>query len=112
MLITDSFSAVNRTIFEAVRTAVIWIVDLIIQAIFPGSPFGELWSKWSALELVGFIILVFSTLVYNRVIVLPLPLDYEKDIIKQATPESEEAPEEAEAEEEVETTTTPTTESQ
>lgn len=97
MLITDSFSAVNRTIFEAVRTAVIWVVDLIIQAIFPGSPFGELWSNWSFLELAGFIILVFSTLVYNRVVVLPLPLDYEKDNVNKAV---EEKKEEGESEDE------------
>ena len=96
MLITNTFSAVNRTIFEAARTAVIWIVDLIIQAIFPGSPFGELWSKWSFLELVGFIILVFSSLVYNRVIVLPLPLDYEKDAVKVEDQEKDEADEEDE----------------
>lgn len=94
MLITDSFSAVNRTIFEAIRTAAIWVVDLIIQAIFPGSPFGELWSNWSFLELVGFIVLVLSTLIYNRVIILPLPLDYEKDVVKKVPEEDEEEDEE------------------
>lgn len=99
MLITNAFSAVNRTIFEAARTAVIWIVDLIIQAIFPGSPFGELWSKWSFLELIGFIILVFSSLVYNRVIVLPLPLDYEKDLVKVEPEKNEADEEESEGEE-------------
>jgi len=78
MLITDSFSAINRTIFEAVRTAVVWIVSLVIQAIKPGSPYGELWDKYSFLELAGFILLFISSLIYNGIIKLPCVHSYEK----------------------------------
>jgi len=71
MLITDSFSAINRTIFEAVRTAVVWIVSIVIQKIAPGSPYGEIWDKWSWLELGGFILLFFSSLLYNGIVKIP-----------------------------------------
>lgn len=71
MLITDSFSAIDRTIFEAVRTACIWVVNLIIHAISPDSPYGEIWSPWSWLELGGFLLLFSSTLIYNSIIKIP-----------------------------------------
>lgn len=80
MFITDEFNAINRTIFEAVRTGGVWVINLIIHAIFPDSPFGEYWCRWSFIELVGFAILIVSTLVYNRVIVIPIKgLEYDKD---------------------------------
>ena len=81
MLITDSFSAINRTIFEAVRTAVVWMVSLIIQAIAKGSPYGETWSKWSWLELAGFLVLFFSSLTYNAVIKFPFLHEYDLSTI-------------------------------
>jgi drug/metabolite transporter (DMT)-like permease len=71
MLITDSFSAIDRTIFEAVRTACIWVVNLIIHVIWPMSPYGEIWSVWSWLELGGFLLLFSSTLIYNAIIKIP-----------------------------------------
>lgn len=89
MFITEEFNAINRTIFEAIRTGGVWVVNLIIHAIFPDSPFGEYWCKWSYIELVGFIILIFSTLIYNKVIVLPLNnLDYEKDKVQNTEGEN------------------------
>jgi len=78
MLITDSFSAINRTIFEAVRTAVVWIVSIIIHFIAPDSPYGELWDPWSFLELAGFILLFVSSLIYNGIIKLPCVHSYEE----------------------------------
>jgi len=77
MLITDSFSAINRTIFEAVRTAVVWLVSLIIHWIAPDSPYGELWDTWSLLELGGFILLFISSLLYNGIIKMPFLHSYE-----------------------------------
>jgi len=87
MLITDSFSAINRTIFEAVRTAVVWIVSLIIQAIKPGSPYGELWDKYSFVELAGFILLFISSLIYNGIIKLPCINYYQPVPQKEPTEE-------------------------
>jgi len=83
MLITDSFSAINRTIFEAVRTAVVWIVSLVIQAIKPGSPYGEVWVSYSFVELAGFILLFVSSLIYNGILKLPCVHSYADDKSKQ-----------------------------
>ena len=81
MLITDSFNAINRTIFEAVRTAVVWGVSLVIHAIAPDSPYGELWSRWSWLELGGFILLFLSSLIYNGIVKIP-GVRYEQPLLK------------------------------
>jgi len=69
MLVTSGSSAVNRTILEAVRTLLIWIFMLICAA--AGCPFGEYWVSWSWLELVGFILLISSSLMYNAIVKLP-----------------------------------------
>lgn len=87
MLITDTFNAVNRTIFEAVRTTCIWVTDLCIHAIWPHSPYGEVWDmKWSWLELAGFVVLISSSFTYNGIIKIP-GLDYSEPRRKKAEDE-------------------------
>ncbi|KAF4661556.1 hypothetical protein FOL46_005681 [Perkinsus olseni] len=71
ILVTYALSAVHRTMLEASRTAVIWIVDLTIHSIAPSSPFGEVWTMWSWLQLFGFGLLVFGQAVYSDIIRLP-----------------------------------------
>eukprot|EP01107_Rhizomastix_libera_P004547 TRINITY_DN175_c0_g1_i3.p1 TRINITY_DN175_c0_g1~~TRINITY_DN175_c0_g1_i3.p1 ORF type:complete len:373 (+),score=112.80 TRINITY_DN175_c0_g1_i3:29-1147(+) len=71
MLITNEFSAVNRTIFEAVRTSCIWATNIFIHIVWPDSPYGEMWVSWSWLELGGFIVLFSSSMIYNKIIKLP-----------------------------------------
>eukprot|EP00824_Muranothrix_gubernata_P020083 TRINITY_DN40303_c0_g1_i1.p1 TRINITY_DN40303_c0_g1~~TRINITY_DN40303_c0_g1_i1.p1 ORF type:complete len:425 (-),score=94.90 TRINITY_DN40303_c0_g1_i1:7-1239(-) len=70
MLVTQQFTAVHRTILEAMRTMFIWVTNLFIYYVITDG-FGELWSNWSFLELAGFVVLFFGTLVYNEVIHLP-----------------------------------------
>lgn len=69
MVITSFSSAVYRTILEPIRTLGIWIIMLLLHAF--GSEFGEVWSKWSFLELFGFLLSIFATLTYNKAIKLP-----------------------------------------
>ncbi|KAL7717183.1 EamA domain-containing protein [Entamoeba marina] len=69
MFVTDIFNAVNRTIFECIRTACVWGVMLILEVFWPGH--GEKLTWWSTLELAGFVVLFFATLMYNRVIKIP-----------------------------------------
>ncbi|KAF4665639.1 hypothetical protein FOL47_004493 [Perkinsus chesapeaki] len=71
ILVTYALSAVHRTMLEASRTAVIWMVDLAIHAIAPDSPFGEVWSLWSWLQLFGFGLLIFGQAIYSDIIRLP-----------------------------------------
>lgn len=69
MLVTSHSSAIYRTIFEAARTLLIWVVMLITAA--AGAPFGEVWCNWSWLELTGFILLVCSSFIYGGYWKLP-----------------------------------------
>nr|BAN38689.1 hypothetical protein, conserved [Entamoeba histolytica] len=79
MMVTNAFNAVNRTLFESARTACVWLVMIIIEFCWAGH--GEKLSWWSLLELAGFVILFFATLVYNRVVKIPFiePLDQKID---------------------------------
>jgi len=62
--VTKKLSASHRMVLDSVRTCVVWTVGLVA--------FGE---KFSILQLIGFLILIAGTLVYNVIVKLPL-LDY------------------------------------
>lgn len=77
MVVTQETSSVIRTIFEAIRTACIWIVDLMIYYWFaPDSYYGETWTTWSFLELAGFILLIFASQTYNGYTKYPMIFKY------------------------------------
>ena len=62
MVVTQQTSSVVRTIFEAVRTAVIWVVDLLIYYVFArNSVYGEAWNTFSFIQLAGFMLLIYSS---------------------------------------------------
>ena len=67
MMVTQTFSAVHRTILEAVRTMCIWIVNIIIYYGFDKSH-GEKIEFASLVELIGFCTLLFGNFMFNRVI--------------------------------------------
>lgn len=72
VMVTYKLTAVHRTMIEASRTAVIWLVDLFIHyVLLPDSVFGEKWTSWSWLQLVGFMLLTYSQAAYSDVIKLP-----------------------------------------
>jgi drug/metabolite transporter (DMT)-like permease len=62
--VTKKMSAAHRMVLDSVRTCVVWSVGLVF--------FHE---KFSILQLVGFLILIGGTLVYNAVVRLPC-MDY------------------------------------
>lgn len=69
MYVTQVSSPVIRTILEALRTACIWVVDLFIHYVITDDPnFGEVWTNWSYLQLVGFLFLLCGMFVYNGII--------------------------------------------
>ena len=79
MSVTATMSSVHRTIFEALRTLTTWVTMLIIGLF---SNFGETWKKWSWLELAGFILLVYSSFVFNGIVAPPfLKEDNEDNLI-------------------------------
>jgi drug/metabolite transporter (DMT)-like permease len=78
MLVTNITNAVMRTITESLRTACIWIAQLVLFYSIEKSTYGhhhptlgESWSVWSWLQLTGFGLLVTGMLAYNGTIRLP-----------------------------------------
>lgn len=61
--ITKYASAAQRSTVDTCRTLCIWCISLIIG-----------WEKFYWQELIGFIMLVGGTLVYNEICVLPIEL--------------------------------------
>jgi drug/metabolite transporter (DMT)-like permease len=70
MMVTQQYSAVIRTIMEALRTLFIWMTDLFIYYAVD-KHHGEKLSAWSVLELFGFATLIFGTVVYRKILILP-----------------------------------------
>jgi drug/metabolite transporter (DMT)-like permease len=78
MLVTNITNAVMRTITESLRTACIWVAQLILFYSIQNSEYGhhhptlgESWSAWSWLQLIGFGLLITGMLAYNQTIRLP-----------------------------------------
>jgi len=70
--VTGALSAVHRTMFMALRTLIVWIVDLTVHYVIdPSSPWGEAWSPYSYLELVGFVVLVTGQFIYAGILQVP-----------------------------------------
>jgi len=74
--VTKAMSATTRTVLDSIRTFVIWIVSLAIG-----------WQDFQYLQVIGFVLLLFGTCVYNRVFEIPgcrppvLPLDAQETLI-------------------------------
>jgi drug/metabolite transporter (DMT)-like permease len=58
--VTQTASAVARSTIDVSRTALIWAVELFM-----------LWNTFSWLQLIGFVVLIAGTLIYNELIQLP-----------------------------------------
>jgi len=72
MAVTSNLSAVHRTMLEASRTMGIWLVDLGVHYLIdPKISFGEAWTAYSPLQLLGFFILLAGQSVYGGVLKLP-----------------------------------------
>merc|ERR1719231_1719103 len=61
--VTQKASAVARSTIDVSRTIIIWAVELVLG-----------WNSFNALQLAGFIVLALGTMIYNRILVLPLPM--------------------------------------
>lgn len=74
MRVTQQYTAVHRTILEAIRTGCIWMVDLFIYYTMTRQ-YGEKWTNWSPVELLGFVFVLTGTFIYNQVIKIPRYVD-------------------------------------
>ncbi|KAJ2378138.1 hypothetical protein H4S02_007453 [Coemansia sp. RSA 2611] len=58
--VTRYLSATSRATIDTCRTLFIWMTSLALS-----------WETFSWIQVIGFVILVYGTFVYNRVITLP-----------------------------------------
>lgn len=58
--VTQTASAVARSTIDVSRTALIWAVELMMM-----------WNTFSWMELVGFVVLIAGTLMYNDILKVP-----------------------------------------
>ena len=63
--VTKYASAANRAVLDSSRTVLIWIFFLVV-------PVQDWREKFLVLQLVGFIFLIFGTLLFNEIIELPI----------------------------------------
>lgn len=66
--ITKYVSSVARTIIDTVRTIIVWVFFIVMPEVIVPAKAKE---KFSVLQLIGFLILIFGSIIYNEIIVLP-----------------------------------------
>jgi len=84
MMVTSFSTAIHRNIYEALRSAAVWLLSVVVYQLAPKSGAGETLSWMSLLQLVGFSVSIFGSFIYNRVVYLPC-LDYTEE--KRVAPE-------------------------
>ena len=65
VLITFSLSSVWHSILDNFRPMTVWVTDLIIYYLFTQGTFGEPWTLYSWIQLIGLVILIYGTMIYN-----------------------------------------------
>merc|ERR1719414_1856504 len=70
--VTALLSSVHRMMMDASRTLLIWAFGLTVHYyVDPKSPFGEVWTDYSVLQLAGFFVIVVGQAIYGEVIRVP-----------------------------------------
>lgn len=59
--VTKNASAVARSTIDCSRTILVWVVELALA-----------WNQFHLLQLIGFLMLAFGTMLYNQLIPIPL----------------------------------------
>merc|ERR1719387_2514587 len=69
--VTGTLGAVQRTMIEATRSLVVWGVGLSVHEISPESPFSEVLTRYSWLQLLGFALLIAGQTTFGGLVRLP-----------------------------------------
>ena len=88
MMLTHGYGAVFRAMLETLRTLFAWLVDMVLfytHAHIGDATMGESWTRYSFIQVFGFVFLVSATVLYSQ------------GDIMGAAPPAEEAPEDAPA---------------
>lgn len=84
--VTASLSGVHRMMLDASRTVMIWGFGLWVHyRVDHNSPYGEVWTQYSYLQLVGFVVLVSGQAVYSEVLKVP-GLTYPPPMVPSPSP--------------------------
>ena len=67
--VTKYLTCVHRTLIDACRTIVVWAFELILHAC--DDRYGESWTRYSWIQVIGFVLLILGTLFYNSIIKFP-----------------------------------------
>lgn len=70
MAVSKYLSSLHRTLIDSLRAVVVWGVQLCLYYAYDSETYGIQWTPNSMIQLVGFLFLVFGTLVYNEVVIL------------------------------------------
>ena len=85
-VVTRNLSAVHNGLISVVRIGVLWVFELVVYSSFGGSGFGkqigEPWTHYSWLKLMGLLIVVFSTLLYDEDIKIPCIFKYSTEDVE------------------------------
>eukprot|EP00703_Trepomonas_sp_PC1_P004496 JAP92110.1 EamA-like transporter family protein [Trepomonas sp. PC1] len=72
LVVTKETTSVVRSFFDVIRSTCIWAADLLIgEVIFKDSIYGERWSTFSWIQLMGFVLLIFSSQMYSGYVKYP-----------------------------------------
>lgn len=64
-------TAIYRNLYENIRPFFVWLISVITYYYTPYSIAGEKIDKFSTFDIIGFIISLIGTLIFNRIIKLP-----------------------------------------
>ena len=65
VLVTFLLSSIWHSILDNFRPMTVWMTDLCIYYIVTNHKFGEPWNTYSWIQLVGMIVLITGTMIYN-----------------------------------------------
>lgn len=65
MEVTNALSASHRVVMETLRTVAIWVADLFLFYVVTNGKFGEEWTNYSYVQIIGFLLLVAGSVMYN-----------------------------------------------
>jgi len=81
LTVTTQLSSTHRATLDSTRTITIWLISLLVG-----------WEEFQWLQLIGFIVLLCGTLLYNEVIIIRQLGSYDAVIAPEVAPESERSP--------------------
>eukprot|EP00727_Mastigamoeba_balamuthi_P006025 m51a1_g2041 putative solute carrier family 35 member f6 (427) ;mRNA; r:1358163-1359939 len=68
--VTKYLSSVHRTIIDTCRSILVWIWQLFAYYCI-SERFGEEWTRYSGIQVAGFVLLILGAVIYNGILRLP-----------------------------------------